>query len=448
MVTEMPMSGVGTAPALAAEIQTLEPPIQKWTLARRIAFRFCFAYLVLYIFPFPLAYIPGTGFLAAKYQSLWNAIVVWTGKHILRLSYDITVLPNESGDTTWNYVQVLCFVILAASAALIWSLLDRRRESYRRMYEWLRLLVRFSLASALIEYGLHKVIPVQMYAPPLSILLEPYGDSSPMGLLWTFMGASKGYEIFTGSAELLGGLLLILPRTTALGALLGIADMAQVFALNMFYDVPVKLYSFHLLLMGIFLIAPDLGRLMKLFLLGRKVELVNPPTMFGRRLLNRGMLGLQIAFGLFLIGTSLLSARHAAKMYGFLSPKPPMYGIWSVEEFKLDGEVRPPLFTDATRWRRVIFDFPGSLTIQLGSGARQRFRIQLDTEKKTLTLAKREDPNAKSDFSFEETEPGLVTLTGDLDGHRVQANLQKSGEGQFRLTNRGFHWINEYPLGR
>jgi uncharacterized membrane protein YphA (DoxX/SURF4 family) len=447
MDTQMSM-GVGTAPALAAELPAPDSAIQKWSLPTRIAFRFCFAYLVLYIFPFPLAYIPGTGSLAAKYQSLWNAIVVWTGKHVLHLSYDITVLPNGSGDTTWNYVQVLCFVLLAASTALIWSLMDRRQESYRKMYEWLRLLVRFSLASALIGYGLYKVIPVQMPAPALSTLLEPYGDSSPMGLLWTFIGASKGYEIFTGSAELFGGLLLILPRAAALGALLGIADMTQIFALNMFYDVPVKLYSFHLLLLGIFLIAPDLGRLIELFLLGRKVELVRRPTMFGRRLLNRGLLGLQVAFGLFLIGTSLLNARQAAKTYGFLSPKPPLYGIWSVEEFKVDGEVRAPLLTDESRWRWVIFDFPGSLGIQLGSGARQRFRIQLDTEKKTLTLAKREDPNAKSDFSLEEIEPGLMTLTGDLDGHRIQARLQKSEEGQFQLTNRGFHWINEYPFNR
>jgi hypothetical protein len=38
-------------------------------------------------------------------------------------------------------------------------------------------------------------------------LLKPYGESSPMGLLWTFMGYSTGYNLFTGGAEALGGLL-------------------------------------------------------------------------------------------------------------------------------------------------------------------------------------------------------------------------------------------------
>jgi hypothetical protein len=53
-------------------------------------------------------------------------------------------------------------------------------------------------------------------------------------------GASPAYEIFIGSAELLAGLLLVIPATAMLGALIWLIDMAEVFALNMTYDVPVK----------------------------------------------------------------------------------------------------------------------------------------------------------------------------------------------------------------
>ena len=57
----------------------------------------------------------------------------------------------------------------------------------------------------------------------------------------------RSYEIFAGCAETLGGILLLTPRTTTLGALVCLADMIQVFMLNMTYDVPVKLFSFHLI---------------------------------------------------------------------------------------------------------------------------------------------------------------------------------------------------------
>ncbi|HEY6332376.1 MAG TPA: hypothetical protein VI756_23830 [Blastocatellia bacterium] len=437
------------APAVDHSIIADHSTPAPWSLARRIAFRFCLVYIVLYFFPFPFSFIYFLGFISEKYQSLWNVLVTWAGKHILHLSHGITVLPNGSGDTTWNYVQVLCMVVLAVAVTLVWSFIDRNRVDYRKAYQWLRLLVRFTLASALFTYGFDKAIPVQMPAPLLSTLIEPYGESSPMGLLWTFIGASRPYEIFTGLAEISAGLLMVLPRTTALGALIAIADMLQVFMLNMCYDVPVKLYSFHLLALSIFLIAPDLRRLGNLFFSGRQVALAKTPPMFARPGLNRALLVAQVLLGAFLAFSASYFGYQGAKRYGFLAGRPPLYGLWSVDEYSVDGQVRPPLLDDDSRWRRVIFDaFPGSFAVQLPSGARQRFRAQVDTDKKTLKLVKREDPNSTNDFSFEEPGPGLMTLKGTLDGHQILAKLRRMDEGDFQLTNRGFHWINEVPFNR
>ena len=50
-------------------------------------------------------------------------------------------------------------------------------------------------------------------------------------------------------------------RTALFGALICLADTVQVSMLNMTYDVPVKMLSFHLVLMALFLLAPDLPRL-------------------------------------------------------------------------------------------------------------------------------------------------------------------------------------------
>src|SRR5438552_7622448 len=100
--------------------------VARWSLTKRIIFRFVFSYLFIYIFPFPLDSIPFMEFLTQRYNDLWNTIVPWTGKHILRLSYDITVLPNGSGDTTYSYVQILCCFTLAVAVTVIWTLFDRR----------------------------------------------------------------------------------------------------------------------------------------------------------------------------------------------------------------------------------------------------------------------------------------------------------------------------------
>src|SRR5262249_59191874 len=103
--------------------------------------------------------------------------------------------------------------------------------------------------TTMFSYGFIKMIPLEMLFPQLSRLIEPFGNFSPMGVLWASVGASPGYEICSGCVETLGGILLFIPRTATLGALICLANMTQVFVLNMTYDVPVKLFSFQLILM-------------------------------------------------------------------------------------------------------------------------------------------------------------------------------------------------------
>ncbi|HJX29607.1 MAG TPA: hypothetical protein VJ885_17020, partial [Thermoanaerobaculia bacterium] len=258
-----------------------------WSLARRILFRFAFAYLVLYNLPFPLEYVPYVG---QAYQGFWNFVVPAVASQTFGV--EVYVTPNGSGDTTYNYVQIYCFFVLALGTTLIWSFLDRRRTQYARLDDWLRVYVRFALAAVMIAYGAIKVIKGQFPDPSLDRLLQPYGQSSPMGLLWTFMGASAPYTIFSGFAELIPGLLLTLRRTALLGALMSIAVMTNVVLLNFCYDVPVKLFSSHLLLMGLFLVLPHAGRLADLFLFNRPVEPVVQKPLFQRKWVNRTAMGL------------------------------------------------------------------------------------------------------------------------------------------------------------
>ena len=416
-------------------------PKASWRFLTRVAFRFVFVYFVLYSFPFPLDLLPFTSLLLGKYEALWNNVVPWVGSHVLHLAYPITVLPNGSGDTTYNYVQVLCFLILAITATSVWSVLDRNRSSYESLYRWFRLYIRLVLGATMIGYGAAKVIPTQMPPPGLSILTENYGDSSPMRLLWTFMGASKGYEAFAGGCEMVGGLLLFLPALATLGTLLLAGVLTNVFMLNMCYDVPVKLYSFHLLLMALFLLAPDFRGLGDIFIFRRRAELSRDVPLFRRKGANRLALALQVAFAFYLLTTTLYASHQRLKQ---ASIEPPFYGIWSVREYAVEGEV-PGSPADASHWKAVIFDFPERLTVQPLSGAPQRYFLKLDQQKKTMDIVKRIDPAWKTELVYENPQPDILSLRGQVDGHQVHVKAHRIDPSKFLLTSRGFHWINEYP---
>ncbi|MBI4854182.1 MAG: hypothetical protein HY819_20485 [Acidobacteria bacterium] len=430
--------------------------ILEWSLSKKLAFRFMFVYSFIYFLPFPLNAFELSTFpfsilewFVTKYDSLWKLIIPWVGKHLLNL--DITIFPNGSGDTTFNYVQVLCFLFIAMFFTLIWTLLDRKRANYQYLHQWLRVYVRFSLASAMISYGAVKVIKSQFPYPILSKLIDNFGDSSPMGLLWAFMGFSEPYNVFTGSAEMLAGVLLAFPQLTTLGALVAIGVMSNVVMLNMSYDVPVKLFSFHLLMMSVFLLIPDLKRLAYFFVLNNKVEANVFTPLFETDRLNKIAKAVKVVFILLLISIHLSVAHEERKIYGDLSTKPPLYGIWFIEEFELKGEVKPPLLTDEIRWRRVVFDFPGYMLLENMIEKKEYVALKLDMEKKTIILSpyrEDQDKNWRASFTFEQLDSDKMIWNGQLNGEPVRIKLQRLDEKKFLLNSRGFHWINEYPLNR
>lgn len=247
---------------------------------------------------------------------------------------------------------------------------------------------------------------------------------------------------------MLGGALLILPRLTALGALVSAAAMTNVFLLNMSYDVPVKLFSFNLLLMSCFLLLPDLGRLANVFILNRPTRPLLPQPLFQRRWLAVCLVALQLLFLAWCSGYDLHQSYSGSEQYGDLAPRPPLYGIYTVDELTVDGQVRPPLFTDATRWRYVTFDLFNVISLVPADGPVQRFRGKLDDKAGTLELSKPSDKKWKADFKLDRRSHDEMELSGTMDGQAVKAKIRKLDYNSFLLNSRGFHWINEVAFNR
>jgi uncharacterized membrane protein YphA (DoxX/SURF4 family) len=325
----------------------------------------------------------------------------------------------------------------------VWTLLDRKRRDYNRLNEGLRLFVRAALGLWMVFYGIGKLN--QFASPPLDVLQRPVGETSPMMLLWTFMGYSTTYSLFTGVAEVLGGLLLMSRRTTLLGALVSVGVMSNVVMLNFCYDVPVKLFSSHLLAMAVLLILPDLRRLANVFLLNRSGAPVEYPRLFAWTWANRAALAIPAFFIVGYSGLALHVNYQLHRAYAQM-PAQPLRGIWEVEEFAIDGQVRPPLLTDEIRWRRLIVSRPGLVTVQQMSDARLNYLATFDADAQVLALSNPHKPEWQCSFHYSEPEPGRLYLEGTCDGKKIRARLRRADESEFLLVKRGFHWVNEFPF--
>jgi len=419
-----------------------------WNIYKKISFRFFFLLLPLFII---LNNNGAFTFIAGVLQ-LPNAVlhqfIPWFAKNIIHYNYDFSIYTNGSGDTSYDWLLLLFIFLISVIGCIVWSVLDRKRKSYNTAYYWLVVLVRFYLAFTLILYGLIKVIKLQFPDPSLNRLLQPFGDASPMGLAWTFLGFSKGYNIFMGIVEV-SAVLLLFRRTVIVGAFLSLAATAHVMSMNYFFDVPVKLLSTALVVMSLFILAPHFLKLYRFFINyeSQQLDKMYQPT-FKKRWLYFAAYGIKYLYIAASIATLLYTFIGQRKTYGSAAPKPFLYGIYNVKDMMLKGKSLPPLTTDSSRWKQMIISYPGYARVKKMNDSTINFTTVFDQKKKELILKSTHSDSTKYSLTYNIIGKDSLYISGLKGRDSISVSFKQKDLKDFRLINRGFHWISEYPYNR
>ena len=222
--------------------------------------------------------------------------------------------------------------------------------------------------------------------------------------------------------------------------------MTNVFIMNLGYDIPVKLFSFHFILFASIILFTDIKRLINVFIKNEDAPKVKHfrPFKLGKgdkRVIN----GLKLFFIIGLIGLfSFFSlTRNVYK------EKPTLYGIWEVALFKKNGDTIAPLATDHERWKYLIIDFNDRVTVKTMDATEHRFKFGIDSTSHQIKMHKK-DIKLLDDFNFKYQKPNpyFLELEGKVEEDSLYILFSKKDLNDFRLNSRGFHWINEYPYNR
>src|ERR1700688_2457811 len=405
-----------------------------WSQALLITFRLVFSYLVLPV---------GIGLE----RSVWQPMVAWVGRHVFQLSRPLDLLSEEgSGDDTSEFVLLFCKVALAAAATLVWTLLDRRSRDHRRLHAGLTLYVRYLLRSTLLNHGMFKLIKGQFIYPML--LEQTYGDMSPMGLLWKFMGFSTPYNLFAGAVEAGAAVLLFFRRTATLGALLAVAAMTNVVMINFSYDVPVKLWALKLLLMAAFLLAPDLRQLADLLVLQRPTapRKVAPPSR-GPRWRRVGSLALKtVVIGYLMISTTKMCLdrwRQSDRVRTRYEAR--QSSVYEVDDYVRNGRPVPPSPHDSSRWQSLSFGPKGAVVTAMDD---RSYPVDYDAARQTLAVPSGDRRTSRVVLTCSRPDADHLVLTGTLAHESLIVTLHSCDPKRYFLASRGFHWIDEAPEDR
>ena len=409
---------------------------ETWSAFRKLAFRFSFVFIFSFILVFNNGTYPLYGYISQPLTHLMQRLVPWFSENILRYSYDHSIFVNGSGDTSYAWVSLLILFFIALISAFIWSILDRRRTNYTVLLYWLTTAIRYYVAFMLINYGLVKVFHMQMQPPRLTQLLQPLGEYSPMGLAWTYIGYSRGYNLLIGLVEILSGLLLF-RKTMVIGALITVATSINIMAVNYFYDVPVKMVSTALLLFSIFLLLPYIKSLFTFFIAGKPVQL--PPLqqpLFNRNWKRKGLFIAKVVLLIIFSIQEITSLFSTQKLIAEYQKKSPLYGIYRIEQTEKQHKSIPE------NWRLIIFEFDNyKVLIRNTDYSPQTESVVIDTAGKKITLNNYE-------FDYRINPDGNILLTKTFDDHTEEIKLVKQDPQAFELMRRKFNWIQEYPYSR
>ena len=418
-----------------------------WSLGRRLAFRFFAPYLVLYHLDTLLGLF-GQPVRRALYRAPLRSLHEWIGINVFGLN-PATLNGGWSSDMPLYYLHVLVLLLCAALIAVVWSLLDWKRSDYQSLHAWVRLLVRYSLASSLFWYGFSKVFvgqmaPASMY---LERLVERFGDMSPAGLLWAFIGYSPAYQIFGGLAEVVAASLLLFRRTATLGALIAIGVLLNVVMLNFSYQVSVKLASMNMLLAAVFLAAPDLSKLTRFFVFNQRVE---PPDasdpILERRWLRLAVSAVKVVFAS-LILYNAISFSYGNALFRPPSNRPVLSGLYEVETFVQNGNEHLPLITDPARWKTVtIGDPPTMMHVQMMDASSRHYTAEYDKRGNSVTLFLDNDKKKRYTLKCSRPDQDHLVMEGKLGDDAVTMRMKRIDLTKFSLLNSPFRWTGRTDI--
>jgi hypothetical protein len=414
--------------------------------ARKFFFRFFFTYFFIYCFPFPLDAFQFLDRVAQPYYNLLDRLIIAIGDKWFHLHAHVAFPTFDKVDDSYYGLVFIYFnLLISLTVAIIWSLVDRRRKNYEKLFSWLKLYLRFFLAAYLFGYGFVKVFPSQFQAITTSRLTMAVGDQSPMLLAWNFMGYSTTMMKLNGWVEVVAGLLLLFRKTTTLGAILSTAVFSFVVAMDFCFNVPVRLLASHLLIMSLFLVLSDSQRLLNVFVLNKPAAAVTYMPFVIHPVRRKIFSGLLIVLAFCLLYSSIAKGFKAESDFGQSAPHGPLYGIYNTDYFLRNGDT--VLANEKNiRWEQLVIDGGGwnqSGVIKFNNDSREKYQIVVDTLKRDLIIQSATDTSVKYEFNYIIPDSNHIRLKGLWKKDSLEVLMIKHDLDKFLLHKEKFKWITE-----
>lgn len=398
------------------KIEYHHPPEDTWTTYERIAFRFFFIYFIIQALPLDWKFY--RDLISINWSQLYYGDIFSLARYAPRF------FSEQQTFADWIVIASIAVV-----GAFVWSVLDRKRQEYDTLHYWLRVILRYRLAVAVIAFGFIKLFPLQDPYPSISNLNTYYGDYTTWKQFTLSIGIVPDYQTFLGIFEILAGLLLLNRRTTLIGAFIVVTFTGNVVLANIAYEGGEVVYSLYLVTIALFLLAYDVPRIFNLLTAERPTFPNRFRPSFPEKWQRNARLVLKgsfiFVFVLFYGYKTFDGYRDGITKYPGKAGLEGAKGIYNVTTFVVNGDTLRYSQTDPVRWKDVVFEQWNTISIRSN---RPNAIDHANTEKVSLSDSERT-------YEFEGSK-GRHYYSYETDGDRHVLHLQNrnASHGRDKLT--------------
>jgi hypothetical protein len=314
------------------------------TKYEKVLFRVLFVYFLLQALPLDwkfYSYLFSFNWLHVQYQDIFNLA-----------HYTTRFSTGEAGYIDWGILLLIAVVV-----GLVW----KPKIDNDKLYYWLRVVLRYRLALALLTYGFIKFFPLLAPYPSLGQLNTPYGHFNRWKLFSLSLGIVPSYELFLGLVEIVIAFLLLNRKTASIGAFIFLIFCGNIFMSNIAYDGGDQVFSLLLISFALVIFSGDLIRIVRLLILRLPTE----PSTFQPLHTNKGLrYALKGLFILLFVVIYGFKAGNGSSQYPTKKGLPAAAGLYNVSVFRVNNDTLVYSVTDSLRWQNVVFEEWNTLSIR------------------------------------------------------------------------------------
>jgi hypothetical protein len=378
-------------------------------------------YIVVLVLTFPFPY--------DLFSFFTEFIVSLAGPFSFKLAQFIGIKPLLT-DLSSDSKSLLVFIFLQfiISLAMVGITPLRKWLIQINIVNLSRSATALFLALILFKYGLDKLFKQQFYLPEPNLLFTPLGHLDKDILYWSTMGVSRSYNIFLGMVEIAPAILLLFKKTRTIGAIIAMAVLMNIVAINFSFDISVKMFSTILLLLSIYLAWPGIKILSTSLLSGRNIQ--NPEKEdHSTRSKKQWWTKTLIIF--LIIMESLYPHLKRGNFNDDLAPRPVLHGAYEV--ISGSSNIKVPYI------KRVFIHRDGYLIFQDNYDEMEDFKMEINSAKNEILISEYSGQTNVIQFSYDKKND-ILTIDLPFDNKR-ELNCRKINTQKLPIMEEHYHWL-------